>query len=278
MGYVFLALVVGAVLFLAMLFLDINPVPSIVASDQSDEKSLAAITGSGSESDGIHTLYQKMKLNNQDVALMRRDVRRAIAAYPDIDEDHLLTGRWFAFDEAARVPSKGFYNSHGTQDPITKEYYLESAHMSIVKLEFPNRADDATTERFFAERKVKRHAEKIDRLKKDGPFTMWSGTGGSMNVGLDKETGKVVVTRAQKWAASASRWTFPFVAEEWADINASDLEAIKKLPSFAVATEDQVPVRPSGVTMGPTTSFGRTFDGVLMPGESIGVSTSINNR
>lgn len=261
-----------------------NPVQAIAASLVSEETRIAQISGSGSTSDGLHTLFQSVKLNNKDVAMIRRDVRRAIAAYPDKSEDDILTSRWFAFDEAARVPMKGFYNSHGTQDWITKEWYLESAHMRVVRPEFTERADDPTTDAFFAARKAKARATKIDRLKQDGPFASWGGSGGSMSVHLNKETGQVEITRAKEWASKAQKWIMPFVADEWADINESDLEAIKKLPSFSLALEEQIDVNPSGltITMGPATttltSQGRQFDGVLMPGESVQLGATLTHR
>lgn len=280
MGYAFLAIIGAAALFLTMLILNMNPVPLVVAYVQSDDTRLAAIDSSGSENDGIHTLFQSVKLNNRDVAILRRDVRRAIAAYPDIDEERLLTSRWFAFDTAARVPSKGFWNSHGTQDPITKEYYLESACMSVVRPEYKNRADDTTTDRFFAERKAARRAERIERLKTNGPFAMWSGTGGSMSVRLDKNSNTVIVQRAEEWSSVADRWSMPFVADEWVDINEGNLDAIKKLPSFEKATLEKTDVQPSGVSisMGNGSYRSPTQGLVIPPGGTIGVSVPLNSR
>jgi len=277
MNYFLFAISAGAAVLLRLSLMGRNPIQAIAASFVSDETRLAQIEGSGTASDGLHTLYQTVKLNKKDVAMIRRDVRRAIAAYPDKTKDDLLASRWFAFDEAARVPSKGFWNSHSTQDPITKEWYLESAYMSVVRPEFKERADDATTDAFFAARKAKARADKIERLKIDGPFTAWGGTGGSMSVRLNKDTGLVEITRAQEWASTAQKWTMPFVVDEWADVNASDLEAIKKLPSFAQAVEQQIAVQPSGVSItmgGPGKSSGGN-GGVLRPGESMQIGTTL---
>lgn len=218
---------------------------------QSEVSRLAEIRRSGAESDGPYTLFQPVKLNQRDVDMLRRDRRRTVAAYPDVPEDQLFEQRWFAFDEAARVSSDGHWNSHGSQDPKTGKFYLESALESIVRAEYPKRADDATTTAFFKERKEKQQQGRRARLEKDGPMCSWGGTGGFMTVRLNNQR-QVVVQRAQEWAAVAKEWTFPFIVEEWLEVNVSDLGAIQKIPSFRLAVEREVSVEPSGVrvTMG----------------------------
>lgn len=225
MSYILFALTVLGIIAVGAMALGRNPIPMAIAAVQSDSSRLASINGSGTASDGLHTLYQSVKLNNHDVKIIRQDVRSARAAYPDVDADKLLTSRWFAFDEAARVPSEGFSNSHGTQDPITKEWYLESAYMSVVRPEYPNRADPATTERVLSELKNKKQQKRLSHLKKWGTSSSSSGTGGSWSFNCYPDplpsseeasdthiAGKCVVILDQK-----TKYTLPFVAEEWLD-------------------------------------------------------------
>lgn len=267
MNYVLTGTALLAVVIIGAIMLGRNPVPMAIASMQSDSSRLAAINGSGSRSDGLHTLSQSVKLNNHDVKIIRQDVRSAIAAYPDIDRDQLLTSRWFAFDEAARVPSEGFSNSHGTQDPITKEWYLESAYMSVVRPEYPNRADPETTKRVLSELKNKKQQKQLSHLKKWGTSSSSSGTGGSWSFNCYPDplpsseeaddthvAGKCVVILDQK-----TTYTFPFVAEEWLDHPWGQ----KDLAAFAerkgATAENYVAAKPKAWTI---------KDGLLARGQS----------
>lgn len=232
MGYVLLVSATLGVLVVGSIMLSLNPVPMAVAAMQSDESRLAAIAGSGSSSDGLHTLFQKVKLNNSDVKIIRQDVRRAMAAYPDIDEERLLTSRWFAFDKAARVPSKGFGNSHGTQNPITKEYYLESAYMSVVRPEYPNRADEATTEHILTELKDGKRQKRLSHIKRWGYSTSWGGTGGTGSINCypdplpssEEEDDRHVAGQCVIILNGKTKYVFPFLATDWVDPPYTDLE------------------------------------------------------
>lgn len=241
----------------------------------SDTARLAQLRGMGSQADGMHLL--RGGVSRRDFELLRQDRRRAQAAYPDVDPDKLFDGRWMPVNLSAKVPSDWCTsgNSHGTQGADGQWYLDGGCYMGIVRAEFPDRAGAESTKTFFAALRERQRQERLDRLQDNGPFAAWSGTGGSMTTRLDKASGKVVITRAEEWSRKGKRWTLPFVPSEWVDINAGDLAAIKKLPSFAQASEEEIDVEPSGVRMGPVTSTGRQFDGVLMPGESVGMSVPL---
>lgn len=214
----------------------------------SDIARLVKIRSMGSGGDGMHLL--RGGLDRRDFELMRQDMRRARAAYPDIDGEKLTYGAWMPVALSAKVPDKwGGGNSHGTMGDDGKWYLDGGCYRSLVRPEYTERATGEATKKFYADLKERERKTKIERLRKDGPFAWWSGTGGSMTVGLDEKTGMVIVTRAKEWASKGTKWTLPFVVDEWADINAGDLDAIKKLPSFAQATEKQIDIQPSGVTI-----------------------------
>ena len=118
--------------------------------------------------------------------------------------------------------------------------------------------------KYFSDRKAKQREKDLERLKQEGPFIISCGSGGSMYVKLDKNTNEVVVTRAKEWEASGIEYRIPFVPEEWVDVNyLDDLDAIKKIPSFAMATEKEVSVEPSGVTIGGWS--GPASEPILLP-------------
>lgn len=87
----------------------------------------------------------------------------------------------------------------------------------------------------------------------------------------------VIVQSAQEWASTADRWSMPFVVDEWADINEGDLDAIKKLPSFASAKLEQVSVQPSGmsVSVGNGSYQSPTQGLVIPPGGTVSIGVPI---
>ena len=220
-----------------------------------DRRRIAAVTGISYDSNlaVIRSIQggTRGNLTRNDFELLRQDRRRAKAAYPDVDPEKLFTSGWFNVDMNARIPMDfcTSHNSNGTKGADGKWYLDGGCYLSFVNSEFPNRADVATTKLFYTNLKIKERAEKLARLKASGPFAAWGGTGGSMSVNLSKDGKNVIVRRAQEWARTGKKWTMPFIAEEWVDIYAGDLDAIKALPSFAAATEKDEAVTPSGVTM-----------------------------
>jgi hypothetical protein len=246
----------------------------------SDRKRIETITGQSVDSNEtvIRGIQGGLRggLTRRDFELLRQDARRAIAAYPDVKSDDLFAGGWFQVDLSDRVPSE-FCRSMNSNSTIVagKDYLDGGCYHSFVRSKYPNRADAAATKAFFVVLKEKQRAERLADLRKNGPLVWWGGSGGAMKVHLDKKTGMVVAVRAQEWATTAKQWTFPFVPEEWVDVNVSDVADLKKLPSFAHATETEITVAPSGTRMGPVTSQGRQFNGVLMPGESVSLGVSV---
>jgi hypothetical protein len=254
---------------------------------ESDRRRVAEISGRGfGDNLSVIRSMQSLSRSNvtaEDFELLRQDRRRARAAYPDVSDDDLLVGTWLQVDFPARVPvsfcTSG--NSSGTQGPDGKWYLYGGCYVSVVNPQYTERASAQATKAFFEAEKKRERAGKLARLREDGPFVSWSGTGGSMTVSYDKETKLVTVTRAKEWADTAQQWVMPFVVEEWVDVSYGDLDAIKKLPSFARAIESEISVQPSGVTMtvGDSGSgYSTTSQGfILMPGESatIGISATV---
>lgn len=239
-----------------------------------DRQRVAQIAGRGfnSQEGWIGSMQSGVSsgITRRDVELLRQDRRRSRAAYPDVKE--LTQGAWLTADLSARIPMDwGGGNSNGTQGKDGKWYLDGGFYVGVVRSQYPNRATAAETIAYFAELKLKERIAKIARLTEDGPMVAWGGTGGSMSVRYDKATNLVTIERAKEWASTAQRWTMPFVVDEWVDINATDLDAIKKIPSFAQAVETEIQVRPSGVSI----SMGRGGPGVIMPGESVSVGVSV---
>jgi len=221
---------------------------------QAERQRIAFISGSDMGSmqgaDGFFMGGGRGSITRRDFEILRQDRRRARAAYPDVSPDDLFQGVWLAVDVDARIPSDwcGSFNSQGTE--VDGKWYLDGGcYESIVKPQYTKRASGEETAKYFVELKAKQRSDELARLEKDGPFTMWGGTGGSMSVSLDKKTNQVVVTRAQEWASKGVEYRIPFVPQEWVGVNYGDLDAIKKLPSFAHAISKEIPVTPSGVTI-----------------------------
>ena len=236
----------------------------IYVSDQMDDSNLSVIRSIQS---GI-----RGSVTRRDFELMRQDRRRAQAAYPDVSRDDLFTGGWVNVDLSARIPrdfcTSG--NSNSTQGKDGKWYLDGGCYTSFVRSQYTKRADAETTVKYFAAMKTKQREEKLARLRKEGPFAWMAGSGGLISVRFDKKTNEVVVIRAKEWASKATEYRIPFVLEEWVDVDAYDIDAIKKVPSFAKATEHEIDVQSTGVTMS-SGSMGSPV-GTLMPGESTTVT------
>lgn len=230
------------------------------AHAQNDASRLAQIMRSGSGSDGIHILYDPVKLTARDVALIRADCHRAMAAYPLLDMNQLLEQRWFAFDEKAKVPPDGFPNAHSSQDPNTKKWYLESALVSVVLARYRNRASAEETKEFIAARKRKKDAELLETLNQHGYMAMVAGSGGSFSIDC-KPGGFCVVEQAEEWASTGMRYTFPFVVDEFLAKQPGWMTAVRKLPSFAQAVSQKISVTPSGTSWGLPNAEPKTMTG-----------------
>lgn len=224
---------------------------------EQDRKRVLAISGQTSDSNEsvIRSIQSGIRgsINRRDFELMRQDRRRAQASYPDVPYKDLFTSGWVNVDYSAKIPDEFCTsgNSNGSQGKDGKWYLDGGCYVSFVRPQYTERADAETTAKYFSDRKAKQREKDLERLKQEGPIIISCGSGGSMYVKLDKNTNEVVVTRAKEWEASGIEYRIPFVPEEWVDVNyLDDLDAIKKIPSFAMATEKEVSVEPSGVTIG----------------------------
>lgn len=192
---------------------------------------IAAITGSGQASNlsVIRSIPggSRGSLTRLDFELLRQDRRRAQAAYPDVASGDLLSAGWFSVDMAARVPDSFCTsgNSNGTQGSDGKWYLDGGCYLSVVKAEYPARADAATAKKALADIQDGKRARRVAHIKRWGYDTWWSGTGGSGSVDCYPDplpsneeaddrhiAGKAVIILDQK-----DRYEFAFDASDWVD-------------------------------------------------------------
>lgn len=209
-----------------------------------------------------------------DVKLLKEDRRRAQAAYPEVSAQDLFEGRWIGCKPNSVPQDYGGGNSEGTQGPDGK-FYLDSAYFSVVRAQYTKRTTRSEADAYFARKKAADSEKRLADLRDNGTSSSWGGTGGSGNF-VCKPGGDCVVQFAAEWSPKATRYTFPFVPEEWVDRwpwSASDLKAF---PSFVHARIEMVPITPNGVTVSMGSASPSRHNGItLMPGQSMGVSVSI---
>lgn len=245
----------------------------------SDRARLAALSGQGFDSNlsSIRAMQGGFSgdLTRRDFELLRQDRRRARAAYPNVDQDKLFNDAWFNVPLSSKVPDSFCTsgNSNGTQGDDGKWYLDGGCYMATVRPEFTKRASPEETKAFFVALKAKETADTIKRLQTDGYMFSAGGSGGSLSVDCTSAKG-CVVTQADEWASKGHEYRFPYVPEEWAS-QPFDMDAIRKVSSFARAIVKVIDVQPSGVTM--TSGNGQPFPqgGTLMPGQSVTVGGSV---
>lgn len=220
----------------------------------SQERRLAAITGRGiATQDPRGGMWAAMSgisngLSASDVKLLKEDRRRAAAAYPGVSQDELFEARWFGFHPMSVLEGDvGASNSEGTQGRDGK-WYVDSAYLSVVKAQYPRRASHSEAVAYLAAKKVKDRAATLARLEAEGTFSSWGGSGGSGSYTCNKKAG-CVVEFAAEWSSEATRYTFPFVPEEWVDFWPYSAKDLAKLSSFKEAKVEKIAVKPSGVTV-----------------------------
>lgn len=115
----------------------LNSLPALAAMTKSDFRQhadrLVQIRGSGSASDGLHTIMQSVKINDDDYLLMGCDNSSAARNFPNVDSDTREEGRWFS--GATNLTDKHFGNSHGN---IRKDgtVEIESFYTSLPRKEY----------------------------------------------------------------------------------------------------------------------------------------------
>lgn len=150
-----------------------------------DIRRIASIKGEAHDSDLsiIQSIQSGFRggVTRRDFELLRQDRRRAQSAYPEVKSDDLYAGIWINVDFSSRVPDSfcNSGNSNGTQGSDGKWYLDGGCYVSVVKAEYPKRADAATTKRVLAELKDADRQKTFAQIKKWGYFTSWGGTGGS---------------------------------------------------------------------------------------------------
>lgn len=161
-----------------------------------------------------------------DFELLRQDRRRAQAAYPDVKPDDLFVGTWLSVDVSARVPDKFCTsgNSNGTE--IGGKWYLDGGcHVSVVKPQYTQRADVATTARVLAAVRDQKHQKRASSLGRWGYFGSWSGTGGSASIHCyhdplpsnEEADDRHVAGQCVIVIDDNEKLTFPFVVADWLD-------------------------------------------------------------
>jgi hypothetical protein len=209
---------------------------------ESDRERAASLSGQtyGSNEGVIRAIqsFSRGSITKRDFELLRQDRRRAMAAYPDVNQDDLFINGWVQVDFSARIPmdwcSSG--NSNGTTGADGKDYLDGGCYMSFVSAKYPNRADTDTTKRVLAELKDVGRQKQLARLAKRGYFSSWWGTGGSASYhcypdplpsGEEADDlhipGQCVVVFDER-----TKYVFPFVTAEWLNPPYSQ-EAVEKL-------------------------------------------------
>jgi hypothetical protein len=209
-------------------------------------------------------------LTRRDFELLHQDIRRARAAYPDVDPDKLLLGGWAQVDLSARIPMSASrsLNASGSRGGDGVWYLDGPVYKSYVAPEYPERASPEETARFHAALRERWRGVQLARTE-----VRWSSVGSKERLTVNCWEAECSVTHAEEPTGQEHSWTFPFVAAEWVD-DPRTLPEIRALPSFAGATERIIDrARPGVVEFRKTAPA--TGDSVpyypgmtLMPGQS----------
>lgn len=212
---------------------------------EADRQRVAEIGGGGfADQLGVIRSVQsgaRSSVARRDYELMRQDVRRAQAAYPDISRDDLTYGASIQVDLSAHVPDKwGSGNSDGTQEGGV--WYLDgSDYRRFVKPEYTRRADAPTTKRVLAELKDEKRQKEIKRMTKWGYSTWMGGTGASFRAECypnplpsNQEADDLRIPGKCVVIVDDTKYVFPFVPAEW--ISMKSYDDFQKFDSFKDAT------------------------------------------
>lgn len=163
-------------------------------------------------------------ITRRDFELLRQDLRRAKAAYPDVADDDLYVGVWLQVDDSSRIPSDFCTSSNSNSTEVDGKWYLDGGcYVSAVRSKYINRADAAATRRVLAEAKDARTRKDEARIAKWGYSAASSGTDGSVSVNgypdplpsseeADDEhvPGQVVIIIDDK-----TKYQFAFIPSDW---------------------------------------------------------------
>lgn len=197
---------------------------------KADQRRVAEIAGRGfaEDSGGNLIVIRSMQagarssITRRDFELMRQDIRRARAAYPDVAMDDLTYNSWIQVNLSAHVPMDwGGGNANGTEEGGVT--YLDGGtYRSFVKPGYPKRASAAETKEFYAEDRTVKTKAHIKRISKWGYSTWWGGTGGSGRVECypdplpsNQEADDLRVPGKCVLVLDKTKWVFPFVISDW---------------------------------------------------------------
>jgi hypothetical protein len=196
-----------------------------------DQRRVAEIAGRGfaSDSGGNLSVISNMQaglrssITRRDFELMRQDIRRARAAYPDVALDDMTEGSWIHVDLSAHVPMEwGGGNANGTEEGGVT--YLDGgAYQTFVKPEYTKRASAADTKAFYGEDRSVETKAWIRRLSKWGNSSSASGTGGwSQRVECypdpmpsNQEADDVHIPGKCVVILGDTKYVFPFIVADW---------------------------------------------------------------
>lgn len=106
---------------------------AVVIGCSSKEERLNELSAiKGSNVDGIHLLFSKNKISEEDYWLMKANKYSTYLAYPDVPKDELISFSWYSGDSDLR--QHGFGNSHGTKRGGT--WYVDSFYYGQPRVKY----------------------------------------------------------------------------------------------------------------------------------------------
>lgn len=134
-----------------------RPKPCETSVMQAEMARVEVYRRGGSTEDGIHVLFDPVKITRRDYELMAADNSCARIKSGGLSGDVTLQGLWFAVARDSGLDPNAFWNSHGSSDDGGKTWYLEALHTHIPKPEW--RVSPA---------EVVWHRRRVDALKAAG--------------------------------------------------------------------------------------------------------------
>ncbi|GCD64155.1 hypothetical protein WSS15_27970 [Acetobacter pasteurianus] len=170
-----------------------------------------------------------------DYRLLRQDINRALAAYPEVPSDKLLHTHTIQADVESRVPCSMNTSGNSYGEQIGTACYLDGPETEwFVRDEFPKRATAQQTKAFLAEKKASQDIE-----NKMHSQIAWVHS--SPTYALEVECLKSVctVTESPQEMNNSLVYTFPFIPSEWTQYPIT-MDQIRSLPSFGKSSRKEV--------------------------------------
>lgn len=177
-------------------------------------------------------------ITTRDIHILVEDLTSAFAHYPEANAADMVEDLWFRARQRPpiKVPPGDPMRYLTSIEPKSGEECLYAIKLGVTRPEYPERADVAATEKFYAGL----DAWRLDRARRRKDFTFttaWPNY--QLHVACDRQTGCVMHVHAK---GEARKWEFPFVPEEWLLTYYRESD-IRKLPSFKGAIESPSDMR-----------------------------------